>query len=303
MLERVSLDQLRVFVTAVDKGSFSATARTLGRAPSVISDLIGNLEGQLGVSLFDRSGRYPKLTQAGGVLLADARAIVGSVDFMKARAKGISAGLEPELAAVIDILFPIDAITAAAKEFRERFPTTTLRIYVEALGGVLDAIIMGRATLGIVGPVPPIPPSMTVERVGEVDLVMVAAPHHPLGGMTGPISRTELAKHVQLVLTDRSELSNGRDFDVFSSSTWRLSDLYAKHAFLLNGLGWGGMPIHTVRDDLTSGRLVRLQIADAHGGQRPVVMSAVFATSAPPGPAGRWLVERLKLGAGAAPAA
>ncbi len=31
---------------------------------------------------------------------------------------------------------------------------------------------------------------------------------------------------------------------VMSSKTWRLADLFAKHAFLLNGLGWGGMPMH-----------------------------------------------------------
>ena len=45
-----------------------------------------------------------------------------------------------------------------------------------------------------------------------------------------------------------------------SPSTWRLADLFAKHAFLLNGLGFGGMPLHTVRQDLKSGKLVELDI-------------------------------------------
>jgi soluble lytic murein transglycosylase-like protein len=43
------------------------------------------------------------------------------------------------------------------------------------------------------------------------------------------------------VLTDRSELTAGREFGVMSGSVWRLADLFAKHAFLLQGLGWGGM--------------------------------------------------------------
>src|SRR5437762_503804 len=56
MLDGVSLDQLRSFIAAVDAGSFSAAGRRLGRAQSVISQTLANLEGQLGVRLFDRGG-------------------------------------------------------------------------------------------------------------------------------------------------------------------------------------------------------------------------------------------------------
>jgi DNA-binding transcriptional LysR family regulator len=79
-----------------------------------------------------------------------------------------------------------------------------------------------------------------------------------------------------------------------SSQTWRLADLFAKHAFLLNGLGWGGMPLHAVERDIREGRLVELRIEDVTSGGLIMPMSAVYPTSAPPGPAGRWLIERLK---------
>src|SRR5712672_4324583 len=65
MLDAVSLDQLRTFIAAVDEGSFSAASRKLLRSQSVVSETISNLEEQIGVRLFDRSGRYPKLTAAG----------------------------------------------------------------------------------------------------------------------------------------------------------------------------------------------------------------------------------------------
>ena len=65
MLDAVSLDQLRAFIAAVDEGSFSAASRKLLRSQSVVSETISNLEEQIGVRLFDRSGRYPKLTPAG----------------------------------------------------------------------------------------------------------------------------------------------------------------------------------------------------------------------------------------------
>lgn len=294
MLDGVSLDQLRTFIASVDEGSFSAAARKVRRAQSVVSDLVSGLEAQIGVALFDRSGRYPKLTPAGVVLLADARGIVSGVDFMKARAKGMASGLEPELSVVVDVFFPIEAITEAAKTFREHFPGTPLRLFVEALGGAYQPVLNGSASLGIVGSLPIMPASLSGERLNGIAFGMVAARDHPLARFQGTIPKSELARHVQLVLTDRSELSAGHEFGVMSPSTWRLADLFAKHAFLLHGLGWGGMPLHTVQRDIAEGRLVELSIEDVPPGGLILPMSAVYPTAAPPGPAGRWLIERLK---------
>jgi DNA-binding transcriptional LysR family regulator len=260
VLDGVSLDQLRAFIAAVDEGSFSAGARKLHRAQSAVSELVSNLEAQIGVILFDRSERYPKLTPAGVQLVADARRVVANVDLLKARAKGISGGLESELSAVVDVLFPIEAIAESATEFRDRYPRTPLRLYVEALGGAYQPVLDGRCSFGVVGSLPIAPDSMTIERLQGVAMIMVAAREHPLAMLKAVVPKTELAKHVQLVLTDRSELTAGREFGVMSPLTWRLGDLFAKHAFLLKGLGWGGMPMHAVKQDLQEGRLTKLSI-------------------------------------------
>ena len=301
MLDGVSLDQLRAFITAADEGSFSAAGRKLHRAQSVVSELVAGLEGQVGVTLFDRAGRYPALTPEGAVLLADARAIAGGVDGMKARAKGMAAGLEPELSVVVDVLFPIAAITEAAKEFRVKFPATPLRLYVAALGAAYQPVLDGIAGFGIVGSLPIQPASFTAERLTGVMMIMVAARDHPLAAFKTVIPKSELAKHIQLVLTDRSSLSKGREFGVISPSTWRLADLFAKHEFLLGGLGWGGMPVHAVKADIAAGRLVELRIEDIPPGSLILPMSAVYPTASPPGPAGRWLIERMKQCAQPAP--
>ena len=298
MLDGVSLDQLRAFIAAADEGSFSAAGRKLNRAQSAVSEMVGGLEGQLGVKLFDRAHRYPVLTEQGVVLLAEARAIAGGVDSLKARARGMAKGLEPELSVVVDVLFPIAAMTEAAKEFRVVFPGVPLRLYVEALGAAYQPILDGAAGLGIVGSLPTVPADFTTERLVSVAMIMVAARDHPLAKKKGVIPKTELAKHVQLVLTDRSQLSKGREFGVISPFTWRLGDLFAKHAFLLGGLGWGGIPVHAVKDDLAAGRLVELSVEDVPKGGLALPMSAAYPAAAPPGPAGRWFIERLKLCAG-----
>jgi DNA-binding transcriptional LysR family regulator len=293
MLDGLSLDQLRTFVAAVEEGSFSAAGRRLRRSQSAVSELVSALESQLGVAIFNRSGRYPTLTQAGAVLLGDARSILAGAEGMKARARGMSAGVEPELSVAFDVFFPMAALTAAAKDFQRRFPRTPLRLYAETLGGAFQVVLDGRARLGVVSPLHVDVPSLSSERLGAVALVMVAAHDHPLAAIEGPIPRRELANHTQLVLTDRSDLTAGREFGVMSPSTWRLADLFAKHAFLLSGLGWGGMPTHVVERDIAEGRLVRLQIEDVPETGMILPMSVVYLATTPPGPAGRWLIERL----------
>ena len=190
MLDGVSLDQLRTFIAAADAGSFSAASRKLLRAQSVVSDTISNLEEQIGVTLFDRSGRYPKLTPAGVVLLADARSIITGVDLFKARAKGVSAGLEPELSLVIDVFYPIETITQVAKEFRQQYPGVALRIYVVgALGAAILPVLEGRCDIAVIGSLPVIPDTLTTERLQGVGFVMVASGDHPLASHKGRISK------------------------------------------------------------------------------------------------------------------
>ena len=295
MLDNVSLDQVRIFIAAAESGSFSAAGRRLKRAQSVISQTVANLEGQLGVRLFDRGGRTPRLSDAGRALLTEARAVAGGMDLFKARAKGLAGGLEPELSVVVDVLFPITVLTCAVVAFQTEFPITPLRLYVEALGATLQPVLDGRCAFGVMGSMPAeLPAGCTMERVLSVALVMVAAPGHRLAQMAGPIPVTALAEHIQLVLTDRSNLSAGRDFGVFSPRTWRLADLGAKHAFLRAGLGWGGMPLESVQADLDSGALVALTLEDPGPAALGMKMSAIYRTESPPGPAGRWLIDRLK---------
>jgi DNA-binding transcriptional LysR family regulator len=222
------------------------------------------------------------------------------MDAFKARAKGLSDGLEPELSVVVDAVFPLGQLTDAVAAFQTKFPATPLRLYVEALGAVLQPVIEGRCAFGVMGSLPTAPAQLTREHLLNVGWAFVVSPTHPLAPLKGSIPARVLAQHRQLVLTDRSELSHGKDFGVFSANTWRLADLGAKHAFLRAGLGWGGMPVGVVEADLTNGSLVKIRIEDLPEGHLVMAMSAVFKTDTPPGPAGRWLIERLKSNTGPA---
>jgi DNA-binding transcriptional LysR family regulator len=294
MIDGVSLDQLRTFLAAADEGSFSAAGRKLGRAQSVVSQTLANLEGQLGVRLFDRAARLPVLTDEGRALVVEARSVASRMDAFKARAASLAGGLEPEVSVVIDVLFPIEVLTHAIGDFQALFPDTALRVNVEALGAVLQPVLDGRCAFAVIGSLPDAPPALVRERLVTMRMVFVAASGHPLASHRGPVPTEELSRHVQLVLTDRSPLTHGREFGVLSPRTWRLADLGAKHAFLRAGLGWGGMPWPLVEAELRAGTLVEISPEEAPASGFMMPMYAAHRADTPPGPAGRGLIERLK---------
>lgn len=286
-----NLDQLQVFIAVVDEAGFAAAARKLNRAVSAISYAISNLEAQLGLVLLKREGsRKPVLTEAGQTILADARLIAADLQALRARALGMHSGLEPEVSVALDVMIPLDRVAGLLREFQKVYPTVNLRLHVEALGGVAALLLDGRAQVGISGPAVTDHPDLDRAEAGELQLVAVAAPDHPLV-RSGQLAPGAARAHLQLVLTDRSNLTEGRDFTVASPRTWRLADLGAKLELLREGIGWGNMPLGMIMEDLEHGKLVRLKMADDIGG--PYRLTALWRRDDPPGPAAKWLLEAL----------
>jgi len=294
-MKAVTIDQLRVFRQVAESGSFSAAARTLHRAQSAITYAVQKLEDQVGTPLFDRGGYRPVLSDAGRALLPRASRILEELATFGAQAQGIAGGLEPEVSLVVDSLYSVPLLVGALADFQREYPSVQLRIHVETLGGTAQALLDGNADLGICLDFARSIPELQATPMGEIELVPVAAPHHPLGKMKGPIPLAATRDHVQLVLTDRSPLTRGKEYTVFAVRTWRLADLGARHAMAVAGLGWCSMPLHMVREDLAAGRLKELDIrwpGGVKGFPRPGVVLA-WRKDRVLGPAATWLSERL----------
>jgi DNA-binding transcriptional LysR family regulator len=293
--DALTIDQLRLFLSVVDEGSFSAAARALRRAQSAVSYGIANLEKQLDVQLFDRASRTPSLTPAGRELSAEARAVCGQIDRLRAHARGIKQGIEPRLGIAVDHLFPLQVLTKALTAFRVEFPTVSLSLYTESLGAVWELVERGTCSLGIGTPIPSPPEAIDRRPIARVPMLHVAAPSHPLarGRRSSPLTAHEVREHVQIVLTDRSRLTEGVQFGVYTERVWRVLDFTTKLALLRAGLGWGGMPRHLVEDDLKRKRLVKLHLQEAGEHEFEAPLLALHRAAEPPGPAACWLLKRL----------
>lgn len=288
---RPTLDQLAIFLAVVEEGSFHAAARRMGRAVSAVSYGIAGLETQLGVRLLDREGsRRPVLTEAGRAVVSHARAIGDGVDDLVAGVRAYNEGLETCLALAVDVMCPLGLLSGLLRDFQLAFPTVDLTLHVEGLGAVAALLLDERAQLAVAGPAVLDQPLLELTSLGELELVPVAAPTHPLARM-GAIEPGMARRYRQLVLTDRSPLTEGKDFGVHAARTWRLGDLAAKHALLLEGIGWGNMPRHMVDADLAAGRLVALPLPE--GARTGYPVWAAWKRDCRPGPAARWVLDAL----------
>jgi DNA-binding transcriptional LysR family regulator len=264
MLDALTLDQMRAFVAVADSGSFRAAAGRLSRVQSAVSHAIGNLESQLRIALFDRSGHRPTLTPEGRALLADVRAILLKVDSMRARALGLGEGVELGLAIALDPQFPVGLAAAALKELHDAYPSVSVRLWTAPLGAAIAALLEGQCVLAVTAADLP-HPRIELEALSFVPRAAVAAATHPLAALSRggqPLTAAELADHVQIVVPDPSPLTEGRDFGVLSPGTWRVSDNATKHALILAGIGWGSLPLWMIERDLAEDRLVRIAAAE-----------------------------------------
>ena len=293
MIGSLSLDQLRVLVTIADLGSFSAAGRKLGRAQSAISQAIATLEAVQGVSLFDRDGRRPRQTEAGRVLVEQARLVLAGAARFEAVAAGTRQGLEPELALAIDPLVPTTPLVDSMRALSEAFPNLPVSFSTEGLGGSLRRLRGGSAALAICLLLPGVPEDIAAYPLLRIAMQPVVAPGHPLASLNRPATRGDLEPHVQLVLSDPVD-PGGAAYGLASARLWRFVDLGRRLDFLLAGFGWCRMPGHLVAAHITEARLVPLRIADDPTPGEGLVIYAAHRRDRALGPAGRWLLDRLR---------
>jgi DNA-binding transcriptional LysR family regulator len=295
VLEGVTIEQLRTLRAVAEAGSFSAAARKLGRVQAAVSQAIDRLEAQLGLRLFDRSGRVPRLTRQGEAIVEAAARVGGAVDALDEVVASLKRGEETTLSIVVDSLFPSQSLVAFAQEFAREHPHVQLVLFTDVLSAVTAHVREKRSTWGIAIEDADLA-ELDHRALAEIRLVPVAAPSHPLAKIDGPIEAVKLAEEVQIVLGEhRSEAARARDdrHGVFSPRTWRVVDLATKLALIEGGLGFGHLPEHVVREHLRRGALVELRL-DAWGSEAPRrSLVLVWRRGVVMGPIARWAHERL----------
>ena len=252
-----TLDQLLTLESIVRTGSFAKAAKELHRVPSAVSYLVRGLESSMGVDIFDRSRRKAELTPAGRQLLQAARDVLAKAQTLERVAAELKGGWEPDLHVVVDGALPMSQISKCLRRFADPKVPTCLRIDVEYQEGVIDvfedssadiALVLGFAGDGD-------DDGYDCRPLGELELVLVASPEHPLAGVPATVEARSV--HAELVVRDSSPRfeKQAKPSFIGSRNVAYLSDFHSKRVALLDAAGYGWIPEHFVREDLKAGRL------------------------------------------------
>jgi len=288
---RLTLDALTVLEAIDRKGSFAAAAEELHRVPSAITYAVQKLEEDLGVLLFDRSGHRASLTDAGRELLREGRHLLQAASELESRVKRVATGYEVELRIAVDDILPKERLYPLLREFYRDACGTRLRLLTEVFGGAWDALVTGRADLVLGAPGEgPAGGGYSTRPFGTVQWQFMVAPTHPLAQAPEPIPPEEILKYRSIAAADSSRNLPPRTSGLLTGQdVLTVPDMRDKIAFQRAGFGVGYLPVHMVRDEVNSGRLVVKQVLEAKAGS-PVFIAWRTADN---GKALRWFLERL----------
>src|ERR1700731_4034158 len=252
------IGEMAVFIEVVEQGGFSAAARRLGLASSVVADRVKGLEKRLGVRLLARTTRRQSLTEAGATYLREARSILAAVTSLEARLA--EEGSTPSGILKVTAPTPVGRrwIAPFVGDFVRRYPAVRVHLtledrYADIVGEGFDIAIRG-------GPV--VDTALTGRRLFETRRVVVASPDY-LARHGPPKSPDDLANHACIVFNNQRHFhaewrfgrgDSARNLRVTATLAATNSELPVIWA--LAGMGLAQKSWWEVVDHVTAGRLV-----------------------------------------------
>lgn len=289
---KISLDALQVLDVIDRKGSFAAAAAELNRVPSAVTYAIQQLEQDLDVLVFDRSGHRARLTAAGHELLSEGRHLLRAASDLECRIHQVAKGWETELRIAVDTIIGCEKLFPMLNQFYHQQSGTRIRILTEVLAGNWDALASERADLviGASGD-PPSGGGFATLQLGRMQFVFVAAPFHPINQEPQPLTEASLLQYRAISVADSSRNLLPRTVGLISGQdVLTMPSMEAKVAAHLAGLGVGFLPSHIAAREAAAGRLniLPVEIAKPAGD--------VLAAWRPnrTGKALRWFLDRLQ---------
>jgi DNA-binding transcriptional LysR family regulator len=170
----VEIRELRAFVAVAEEGSFSAAARTLHLSQSALSQTVQSLERQLGVQLLQRHSTGVTITDAGTVLLREARVLLAQHDRVLAAVTGPTAAGPGTLRVGLPLELPASLLPSVLEHVRAGFPLTRVDVSHDSSSAQMAALREGELDVALVREHPADPVFDAVLAVEE-DLGVVLA--------------------------------------------------------------------------------------------------------------------------------
>ena len=258
-MKRVTFRQLRVFTEVAKHLSFSQAAEQLHLTPPAVTMQVKELEGHVGMPLFERQGRQVQLTMAGEYFLVYAKRLLSTLkdaDNVMARFKRVETGvLTIGLLSTAGYFLP-----ALLARFQSEHPGVDVRLDVTRdLTKLMDRLHSNEIDLAVMGRPPKGEYALRSEPFAGHPMVFVCPPGHPLLGVGHPpvdalvhhpLVARELGSEVRHVLDNylrEHRLAPRIAMEIPSNETIKAS--------VMAGLGIGFISLHAVVAEVRSGQL------------------------------------------------
>ncbi|ANS86823.1 putative RuBisCO transcriptional regulator [Vibrio scophthalmi] len=259
-----SFEQLKIFVTVCECGSFSAAARKLKRAQSGVSQSVANLELAINQDLFTRDKNIPKLTATGHALLPIAKSILSQQQYFDQKVESLDKSIENELFIAIDECLVTDELLAILTQLAEQFPITNFDLTISATFDVEEAVRSNKAHVGIIFADGELREDMDFFTLGQMRFLTVASPEHALANLTR-VRDSDLKAHRQIVHRSASQKELWFSYGI-SSNFWYANTHQMLAKLACQGIGWAVIPELIATPLVEQGKLLALPVTHEQDG-------------------------------------
>lgn len=261
-MRSVTFRQLRVFTEVAKHLSFSRAAESLHLTPPAVTMQVKELEGHVGLPLFERQGKQVQLTMTGEYFLVYAKRLLSTLkdaDNVMARFKRVETGaLTIGLLSTAGYFLP-----SMLARFQAEHPGVNLRLDVtRSRDKLLERLQSNDIDLAIMGRPPKGELALRAEPFASHPIVFISPPGHPLLGVGHPplealvhypIIARELGAEVRIALD-----AYLRDHRLAPRIAMEITSNETIKASVMAGLGIGFISLHAATNELRSGQLHRV---------------------------------------------
>jgi DNA-binding transcriptional LysR family regulator len=270
----VRLEQLDAFVEVAKRGSLSQAADALYVTQPTLTARIKGLEGELNATLFLRSGRGMRLSDAGRAFLPYAERTLDAVTAGRRLLEELARGETGQLALGAAPAVSTYVLPGILTRFRRTHPRVSVAVRTGHSEEVLELVLREQVQIGLGRALHH--PQVEAIPLYEDELVLVVDPKHPLAG-GGDVDPDRLAE-IQLILFDRSSSYHRLTSEFFEQvgavprGLMELDNIDAAKKMVEQGLGVALLPHTAVTAELDEGRLHAVTLADAPAPKRRIVV-------------------------------
>lgn len=251
---------VETFISVSRTGGFTSSAADLHLAQSTVTAQVKALERELGTRLFDRLPGGAVLTDGGRRLLAPAERLLAAEAGLREAAAG-----DGPVAGQVNVAAPDSlcsaVLPAALASLRREYPAVDVRLTTAGTAGAVDGLRAGRLSAAVILETAFSEPDIAATEIGRLPVALLAAPERLAA--RGRVGWDYLADEEFYLLEegcvycDQFAARLASMPDAVPRVT-RAGSVDAARACCAAGLGLTLLPVVSVRDQLASGRLVRV---------------------------------------------